>query len=88
MARYIAVTKRLDRMRSCALQTSPPSHAPRVAHFLLASSIADSFLSFLRQDRGREHPAMAGLAVQLPDGTVIRGTSAGEVAELVRALRC
>jgi transposase-like protein len=33
-------------------------------------------------------PAMAGLAVQLPDGTVIRGTSAGEVAELVRALRC
>jgi transposase-like protein len=32
-------------------------------------------------------PAMAGLAVQLPDGTVIRGTSAGEVAELVRALR-
>jgi len=33
-------------------------------------------------------PAMAGLAVQLPDGTVIRGTSAVEVAELVRALRC
>ena len=32
-------------------------------------------------------PALSGLAVQLPDGTVIRGASAQEVAELVRALR-
>lgn len=32
-------------------------------------------------------PSLAGLAVQLPDGTVIRGTNAGEVADLVRALR-
>ena len=32
-------------------------------------------------------PAMAGLAVQLPDGTVIRGTNAGDVAQLVHALR-
>jgi transposase-like protein len=32
-------------------------------------------------------PAMIGLAVQLPDGVVVRGTSAREVAELVRALR-
>jgi transposase-like protein len=31
--------------------------------------------------------ATAGLAVQLPDGMIIRGTSASEVAELVRALR-
>jgi transposase-like protein len=31
--------------------------------------------------------ATAGLAVQLPDGVIVRGTSASEVAELVRALR-
>jgi transposase-like protein len=31
--------------------------------------------------------ATAGLAVQLPDGMIIRGTSASELAELVRALR-
>ncbi len=30
---------------------------------------------------------MTGLAVQLPDGVIVRGTSASEVAELVRALR-
>ena len=31
--------------------------------------------------------ATAGLAVQLPDGMIVRGTNASEVAELVRALR-
>lgn len=31
--------------------------------------------------------AWAGLAVQLPDGLIVRGTSAREVAELVQALR-
>lgn len=31
--------------------------------------------------------AMVGLAVQLPDGVVVRGTNASEVAALVRALR-
>src|SRR5579871_5780934 len=56
-ARYIAVTKRLDRMRSCAHQPLPPSHAPRVAHFLLPTPIAHSILSFLRPDRGRVHVA-------------------------------
>jgi transposase len=32
-------------------------------------------------------PVMVGLAVQLPDGVVVRGTNASEVAALVRALR-
>ena len=32
-------------------------------------------------------PMLVGLAVQLPDGVVVRGTNAGEVATLVRALR-
>lgn len=32
-------------------------------------------------------PVLVGLAVQLPDGVVVRGTNAGEVAALVRALR-
>ena len=32
-------------------------------------------------------PAVVGLAVQLPDGVVIRGGSVSEIAELVRALR-
>jgi len=32
-------------------------------------------------------PAVIGLAVQLPDGVVIRGGSVSEIAELVRALR-
>ena len=32
-------------------------------------------------------PMLVGLAVQLPDGVVVRGTNAGKVAALVRALR-
>ena len=32
-------------------------------------------------------PAMGGLAVELPDGVVVRGSVASEVAALVRALR-
>ena len=42
-----------------------------------------------RKIRFAELPMMAtsGLAVQLPDGVIVRGTSASEVAELVRALR-
>jgi len=32
-------------------------------------------------------PGMIGLAVQLPDGVVVRGSNASEVAALVRALR-
>lgn len=28
-----------------------------------------------------------GLSVQLPDGTLVRGTVAGDIAELIRALR-
>jgi transposase-like protein len=42
-----------------------------------------------RKVRFAQLPMMAasGLAVQLPDGVIVRGTSASEVAELVRALR-
>jgi transposase-like protein len=42
-----------------------------------------------RKVRFAQLPMMAtsGLAVQLPDGMIIRGTSASEVAELVRALQ-
>jgi transposase-like protein len=32
-------------------------------------------------------PVMVGLAVQLPDGVVVRGSNASEVAALVHALR-
>lgn len=32
-------------------------------------------------------PVMVGLAVQLPDGVIVRGSSPGEIAALVRALR-
>jgi hypothetical protein len=32
-------------------------------------------------------PVMAGLAVQLPDGVVVSGSDANQVAALVRALR-
>jgi len=32
-------------------------------------------------------PVMPGLVVQLPDGVIVRGTNAGELAALVRALR-
>ena len=34
-----------------------------------------------------QSPVMIGLAVQLPDGVVVRGSIVGEVAALVRALR-
>ena len=59
-----------------------------------------TFVSWMQECRRREAPPKIGFAeltvarpgvaleVQLPDGTVIRGSKAEEVAQLLRLVRC